>query len=60
MSKNNFYCKNISMDGFSIEEWNNKFNSLIDSNLLEDEPMFELNEVKCTSQCFDCMADIGE
>jgi hypothetical protein len=54
MSKN-FYCKNICGDpDFSIEQWHEQMLNCLKAGIKMP------SDVKCTEQCFDCMAIVGE
>lgn len=57
----NFYCQKVCGEqGFSIDEWNKASNDLDKTNLSEKEKQDILFPAKCTNQCFDCIAIIGQ
>jgi hypothetical protein len=57
------YCQKVCGDeNFSIEEWNNTYNSINNSGLTEAEENYILfgSGEECKEQCFSCMAIVGE
>ncbi len=54
------YCQKINGDiDFSIDEWNKQYKALELSNLSQSEKNAILHPPECETQCFDCMAIIG-
>lgn len=58
-----FYCQKVCGDGnFSIEEWNKSLKYCDDAGIegVERDKILHPELFPCTSQCFDCMAVVGE
>jgi hypothetical protein len=58
-----FYCQKLTGDeNFSIEEWNQVYDSIKDAGLSEAEENRILfgDEEGCKEQCFACMAIVGQ
>jgi hypothetical protein len=61
MERENFYCQKICGDQeFSIIEWNEMSFALDKSNISEKDKQKILFPSRCNSQCFDCIAIVGE
>ncbi len=57
----NFYCQKIcGEEDFSIDELNKVSQDLDKTNLTEKEKQDILFPPKCSKQCFDCLALVGE
>mgnify|MGYP001251724254 CR=1 FL=1 len=62
MSKN-FYCRKHSGDpDFSIEDWNKALDYCEEHNIngIERDKILSPELFPCDTQCFDCIADVGE
>ncbi len=57
-----FYCQKVTGEGFSIAEWNEAFRYCNENNIEGEERDKILNPemFPCGTQCFDCMAIVGE
>ena len=58
-----FYCQKACGEvGFSIEEWNEAYLYCVYNNLSKEETNKILHPelFTCESQCFNCMAIVGE
>lgn len=58
-----FYCQQLTGDvDFSIDEWNQTYNSIKDAGLTEAEENYILfgSREGCREQCFACMAIVGQ
>lgn len=57
----NFYCQQKCGEvDFSIEEWNKAYKEIQAMPLSETQKDELLNGKPCISQCFDCIAIVGE
>jgi hypothetical protein len=59
--ENNFYCqqKCVPVD-FSFEEWNKAYLEIQAMPITEVEKQKLINGEPCVTQCFACMAIVGE
>lgn len=57
----NYYCqKKSGAIDFSIDDWNDAYNYCVENESSEVEMSKILEGSKCKSQCFDCMAVVGD
>lgn len=57
----NFYCQQKCGEvGFSIKEWNKAYKEIMSMPISDHEKQKLIHGEQCTSQCFDCMAIVGE
>ena len=63
MNTKNFFCRKVCGDpDFDIDEWNKAFEYCEKAGIegIERNKILHPDLFPCQSQCFDCLADVGE